>query len=186
MEAVSGHSRTGRVEKRGCDHIFFVGFLGAGKSTLARNLGGMFNRRFVDTDRMVERRRGLSVTRIFHSEGERRFRELETRALESLRSQRSLLVSCGGGIVETPRNLRLMHEMGYVVYLDGDFDDSLRQIKRSDTRPDFRSIRHASKLYRHRRPLYQAAADFTVDIRGKTFVEVSYAVAELLLERGLL
>lgn len=45
-----------KVEKRGCDHVFFIGFLGAGKSTLARNLGGMFNRRFVDTDRMVERK----------------------------------------------------------------------------------------------------------------------------------
>ena len=43
------------LEKRGCDHIFFVGFLGAGKSTLARNLGHMFNRRYVDTDRLVER-----------------------------------------------------------------------------------------------------------------------------------
>ena len=123
--------------KRGCDHIFIVGFLGAGKSTLARNLGRMFNRRFVDTDRIVERRCGRSVTQIFESEGEQRFRELETSALVSLRSERSLLVSCGGGIVETPRNIDLIHEMGYCVYLEGDIDDSLRQIRRCDTRPDF-------------------------------------------------
>lgn len=51
--------------KRGCDHIFFIGFLGAGKSTLARNLGRMFRRPFVDTDRMVEREKGMSVTKIF-------------------------------------------------------------------------------------------------------------------------
>ena len=42
--------------KHGCDHVFFVGFLGAGKSTLARNLGRMFHRRFVANDRLVERR----------------------------------------------------------------------------------------------------------------------------------
>lgn len=172
--------------KRGCDHIFIVGFLGAGKSTLARNLGRMFNRRFVDTDRIVERRCGQSVTQIFESEGEQRFRELETSALVSLRSERSLLVSCGGGIVETPQNIDLIHEMGYCVYLEGDIDDSLRQIRRCDTRPDFRSPQHAARLLEHRRPLYRKAADFTLDIRGRSFEDVSYSCAELLLERGLL
>lgn len=175
-----------RVEKRGCDHIFFVGFHGAGKSTLARNLGGMFNRRYVDTDRLVERRAGMSVAMIFESQGEARFREFETEALASLRVERSLLVSCGGGIVETPRNITLMREMGYCVYLDGDLDDSLRQIRRSDTRPDLVSESHAARLLERRRPLYRRAADYVVDIRGKSFTEVSYAVAELLLERGLL
>ena len=48
--------------KHGCDHIFFIGFLGAGKSTLARNVGTMFKRRFIDTDRLVVRRCGKSVT----------------------------------------------------------------------------------------------------------------------------
>lgn len=174
------------VPRRGRDHIFFVGFLGAGKSTLARNLGRMFNRRYIDTDKMVERRRGLTVTKIFNLEGEPQFRLLETEALASLEHERSLLVSCGGGIVETPENIELIHEMGYCVYLEGDIHDSLRQIKRRDTRPDFRSPKHAARLLEHRRPLYRAAADFTVDIRRKSFTEVSYMVAELLLERGLL
>ena len=172
--------------KHGCDHIFFIGFLGAGKSTLARNLGQLFHRRYVDTDRLVERKSGLTVTQLFERRGEAGFRALETEALASLRSERSLLVSCGGGIVETPRNIDLMRELGTTVYLDGDLDDSLRQIRRSDTRPDFRSPDHAAELLEHRRPLYRSAADLTVDIRGRSFKEVSYSVAELLLERGLL
>lgn len=175
-----------KVEKRGCDHVFFIGFLGAGKSTLARNLGGMFNRRFVDTDRMVERKMRMSVTKIFETFGEKEFRALETRALESLSRDKSLLVSCGGGVIETPANIEIMHRLGYCVYLDGDIDDSLRQIRRSDTRPDFRSAEHATVLLEHRRPLYKQAADFTVDIRGRSFTDVSYSVAELLLECGLL
>lgn len=175
-----------KVEKRGCDHVFFIGFLGAGKSTLARNLGGMFNRRFVDTDRMVERKMRMSVTKIFETFGEKEFRTLETQALESLSRDKSLLVSCGGGVIETPANIEIMHRLGYCVYLDGDIDDSLRQIRRSDTRPDFRSAEHAANLLEHRRPLYKQAADFTVDIRGRSFTDVSYSVAELLLECGLL
>ena len=172
--------------KHGCDHIFFIGFLGAGKSTLARNVGMMFKRRFIDTDRLVVRRCGKSVTEIFETEGEDRFRELETSALRSLQSERSLLVSCGGGIVETPVNIELMHKMGTCVYLEGDFEDSLRQIRRSDTRPDFRSPEHAARLFEHRRPLYRQAADITLDIRNKSFEDVSYLCAEMLLERGLL
>ena len=160
--------------KHGCDHIFFIGFLGAGKSTLARNVGTMFKRRFIDTDRLVVRRCGKSVTEIFETEGEDRFRELETSALRSLQSERSLLVSCGGGIVETPVNIELMHKMGTCVYLEGDFEDSLRQIRRSDTRPDFRSPEHAARLFEHRRPLYRQAADITLDIRNKSFEDVSY------------
>lgn len=176
----------GDAVKRGCDHVFFVGFLGAGKSTLARNLGQLFHRRYVDTDRLVERKSGRTVTQLFEQEGEARFRELETDVLRGLRQERSLLVSCGGGIVETPENIELMHEMGHCVYLDGDLDDSLRQIRRSDTRPDFRSAEHAAELLGHRRPLYRQAADLTLDIRGKSFTDVSYSCAELLLERGLL
>ncbi len=174
------------LEKRGCDHIFFIGFLGAGKSTLARNLGHMFNRRYVDTDRLVERASGQSVTQIFETLGEDEFRLRETSALRELKTEKSLLVSCGGGIVETPENIELMHEMGYCVYLDGDIDDSLRQIRRSDTRPDFRSPEYACSLLEHRRPLYQRAADLTVDIRDRSFTDVGYICAELLLESGLL
>ena len=88
--------------------------------------------------------------------------------------------------METPQNIDLIHEMGYCVYLEGDIDDSLRQIRRCDTRPDFRSPQHAARLLEHRRPLYRKAADFTLDIRGRSFEDVSYSCAELLLERGLL
>lgn len=172
--------------KHGCDHIFFIGFLGAGKSTLARNLGGMFRRPYVDTDRLVERQCGKSIARIFAQEGEASFRRRETRVLRGLAREQSLLVSCGGGIIETPVNIRLMHDMGTVVYLEGDLADSLRQIRSVAARPDFKSRKHAARLFEHRRPLYEQAADLRIDIRGKSFEDVSYRCAELLLERGLI
>ncbi|QWT17084.1 shikimate kinase [Collinsella sp. zg1085] len=174
------------LPRKTCDHIFFVGFLGAGKSTLAKNLGRMFHRRYVDTDRLVERQQGMSVTQIFASEGESAFRRYETAILQDLALEQSLLVSCGGGIIETEQNIELMRDMGYVVHLDGDLEDSLRQIRRADTRPDFQSVNHARELFWHRLPRYQAVADMTIDIRRKSFTRVAYEVAELLLERDLL
>lgn len=182
MQAGSG----GYVVHEGCDHIFFVGFLGAGKSTLARNLGALFHRPHVDTDRLVERRLGKSVAEIFADEGEDAFRDAETRELSLLSGRKSLLVSCGGGIVERPENCELMHEMGVVVYLDGDLEDSLRQIRCPERRPDLGTAEHARQVYRHRRPLYQGVADLTVDIRDKTFEQVALESGQLLWERGLL
>ena len=83
----------GYVVHEGCDHIFFVGFLGAGKSTVARNIGCLFCRPYVDTDRMVERVRGKSVCDIFREDGEESFRDTETEVLRSLSEKKSLLVS---------------------------------------------------------------------------------------------
>lgn len=177
---------SGYVVHEGCDHIFFVGFLGAGKSTLARNLGSLFHRTNVDTDRLVERALGKSVSEVFATDGEEAFRDAETRELARLAARKSLLVSCGGGIVERAENCDLMHEMGVVVFLDGELADSLRQIRCPERRPDLGSAEHAAEVYRRRRPLYEAAADLTVDIRNKSFEQVASEAGQLLWERGLL
>lgn len=170
----------------GCDHIFFIGFLGAGKTTVARNIGNMFHREFVDIDRMVERDFHASVTEIFETHGESEFRAAETRALKRLAERKSLLISCGGGIVEDADNVELMRSMGRVVYLEGTLDDSLSQIKRPDKRPDLGDYNHAQELFEHRRPLYIKACDYRITISGKTFDSVANEAAELLWERGLL
>ncbi len=174
------------VVHEGCDHIFFIGFLGAGKSTLARNLGELFHRPYVDTDHMVELSLGKRVAQVFEQDGEDAFRIAETSVLKRLRQRKSLLVSCGGGIIERTENCDLMHEMGTVVFLDGDLEDSLRQIQRPERRPDLGDRANAARVYAHRRPLYERAADITIDIRKKSFDEVAALSGQLLWERGLL
>ena len=127
-----------------------------------------------------------TVAQIFADEGEDRFREEETAQLRRLRARKSLLVSCGGGIVERAENCELMHEMGVVVFLDGDLEDSLRQIRRPDLRPDLGTAEHAAEVYRRRRPLYEGVADITIDIRNKSFEQVALESGKLLWEKGLL
>lgn len=176
----------GYVVHEGCDHLFFIGFLGAGKSTLARNLGRLFHRSYTDTDRLVERLACKTVSQIFAEDGEEAFRQGEERALRELRRRKSLLVSCGGGIVERSACCALMHDMGTVVWLDGDLEDSLRQIQHPEKRPDLGTVEEALALYHHRRPLYEREADLTIDIRNKTFEQVACEAGNLLWERGLL
>ena len=79
-----------------------------------------------------------------------------------------------------------MHQMGTIVFLDGDLEDSLRQIRHPELRPDFRCAKDAGELYRYRYPLYQREADLTLDIRNKTFDQVCSMAGALLWEEGLL
>lgn len=178
-------TKDGYITHEGCDHIFFVGFLGAGKSTLARNLGRLYRRAYVDTDRMAERLMRKTVRECFEQDGEEAFRQVETMVLERLQSEKSLLVSCGGGIVERKQNCDLMHEMGVVVYLDGDLSDSLRQIQHPEKRPDF-CLDDVEDLYERRRPLFRQSADFVINIRDKSFGQVAEDAGRLLWEEGLL
>lgn len=174
--------------QQGCsnDHILFIGFMGAGKTTLARNLGKMFSRSFIDTDKIVCRNEGLSVTEIFARYGEEGFRDFETQALASLRDERSLLVSCGDGIVEREENFELFKELGHVVYLDIDFDGALSQIRSRKHRPLLGEYEQTRALFEHRLPLYQKAADYTIDIRNMSFKDVAYYAGEFLWKEGLL
>ena len=181
-----GDLRRGYVVHEGCDHIFFVGFLGVGKTTVARNLGKLFHRSYVDTDRLVERSSHVSVGDFFAERGEDAFRDAETAVLRGLASKQSLLISCGGGIVERACNAELMHQMGVVVYLEGSLDDSLKQIVCPEKRPDLGTPYEAAELLERRRPLYEECADYTVSVSGKTFEEVAYETGELLWEEGLL
>ncbi len=176
----------GYVTHEGCDHLFFVGFLGAGKSTLARNLGRTYHRRYVDTDRLAERMLGKTVCEVFATDGEAAFRLAEEEVLRRLEGRKSLLVSCGGGIVESPVSCELLGSMGKVVFLDGDLEDSLRQIQRLDRRPDFSTLEEARALYDHRRPLFESVADYVLDIRNKSFAQVAEEAGCLLWEEGLL
>lgn len=182
----SDAQKPGYVVHDGCDHIFFIGFLGAGKSTVARNIGHLFHRRFIDTDKLVMQKYRQSVAEIFTEYGEDEFRRRETAVLKTLQHESSLLVSCSGGIVEREENIALMHAMGKIVYLEGDLEDSLMQIQRPENRPDLGDYEHAKKVFAHRKPLYEQACDLTVRITAKDFEAVAMQTAELLWENGLL
>lgn len=179
-------NKHGYIVHKGCDHVFFIGFLGAGKTTLARNLGQLFQRPYVDTDRLAERICKKPIDKVFSEDGEEVFRDAEYLALKRLKQKKSLLVSCGGGIVERPENIKLMQSMGVIVFLAGDLDDSMSQIQYFKSRPDFSTYEEAKQLYEHRYPLYVDAADYTISISGKSFNEVAQSAGALLWEEGLL
>ena len=91
--------------------------MGAGKSTVGKQLAKALGRDFYDTDREIERRTGVSISWIFEMEGESGFRQREQKVLDELSQLKNIVLATGGGIVLAEENRRMLRSRGYVVYL---------------------------------------------------------------------
>ena len=100
------------------DKIYLVGFMGAGKSTIARELAKRLDWRVEDVDEWIERRERRDIPSIFRQQGEPYFRTLEREALIELLSLRGTVVATGGGTFADPGNRELMLRDGLVIWLD--------------------------------------------------------------------
>ena len=98
-------------------NIFLIGFMGAGKSTIARMMQERFDMALVEMDEQIERQQGMRISEIFAVHGEEYFRQLETELLEGLSQKENTVVSCGGGVAMRGCNVEAMRKSGTVVYL---------------------------------------------------------------------
>ncbi len=165
--------------------ISLVGFMGSGKSSVARLLGERALLTVVDLDVEVERRGGLTVPEIFAREGVEGFRRRELAALAALDRAAPLLIAAGGGVVETPACTALLRAGGAVFWLDAPWETLRRRIEQADA-PRRPLLRHLGwegleRLQRRRQRLYAGAAHF----RLRTDLTGPGAAARAVLTRSL-
>ena len=133
--------------------------MGAGKTSVGRELSRKLQMDFYDLDSEVERARGLSVTEIFAVDGEEGFREKETEMLEILSRKASpAVVSTGGGAVLRRQNCNIMSASGEVFYLKADIDTLWNRIRHKKGRPllDVKNPRtELQKLFMKRKEIYE-------------------------------
>ena len=158
--------------------VFFVGFMGAGKTSVARRLARTCGVASVDMDTYIERREGKKVKEIFAEGGEEGFRAIETDVLRELGAKPDpLLISCGGGIVKRPENLRALHQNGIILFIDRPVD----ALAVGGGRPLSSSMDALRQMEAQRRPLYLAAADAVIPNNG-TLDDALHAAMEALDE----
>lgn len=166
--------------------VFFIGFMGAGKTSVARKLARLCGMASVDMDAYLERREGRKITEIFAEDGEEGFRAIETDVLRELLEKEPLLVSCGGGVITREENRALLREGGCVVHLQVTVDEAASRISDKSTRPLFQDIEAARRRCEERKPLYESMANITVNTAGKNVYVIAREVQRALEKEGVL
>jgi len=150
--------------------VILIGFMGSGKSTVARRLGELLAHPVVEMDEVIVERSGLpSVAEIFAQRGEAAFRDLESAVAESLAAASDVIVSTGGGVVTRDRNMEHLRANGGTVFLlHAPFDTVAARNAGLETRPLFRDGSRARQLFEARAPLYARWADETLDSASRS------------------
>ncbi len=149
--------------------FFLVGPMGAGKSTIGRQLARAMDLEFVDSDREIEVRTGVDIPLIFELEGEAGFRKRERQAIDLLTKRQGIVLATGGGAVLNAENRKNLASRGHVIYLHTSVDQQLKRTARDRNRPLLQTENPRQKLEELmaiRDPLYREIADHVVETDG--------------------
>lgn len=129
-------------------NIYLVGFMGTGKSTIGKQLARVTGRKFIDTDKELERRFEMSVNAIFEKKGEIFFREEEKKLAFELALQANMVVSAGGGTIMDPDTFETFKATGIMICLYADREELVMRLKRTNKRPTLKGADIEEKIHR--------------------------------------
>jgi shikimate kinase len=164
--------------------IHLVGFMGCGKSTVARLLADEIGWRFTDLDSRIEAEQQQSIAHLFDTLGEPGFREIEGNTLQALVREiqrgRATVSALGGGAFVWPGNCERLEDAGVTIWLDVPFERIQARIGISSERPLARDPERFARLFAERRAAY-AKADYTIPFDSDNPHDAVQAILELHL-----
>jgi shikimate kinase len=170
-----------KTEPRPRRLLCLTGFMGSGKSTVARLLARQIGWQHVDLDKRIIGVTGLTIPQIFERQGEPCFRRIESEELarvvgEAVEFQKPRIISLGGGTTAQPENVQLLREAGAIlVWLHCPVEELLSRCARITNRPLFRDASTFRKLYQERLPSYELS-----DYRVESNIEPLRVVEQIL------
>ncbi len=163
-------------------NIFLIGPMGAGKSTVGKQLAKALGRDFYDSDKEIEERTGVSISWIFEMEGEAGFRVREQKMIDELTEKKNIVLATGGGAVLSEDNRRVLRSRGHVVYLAASVEQLNRRTSKDKSRPLLQTDdpkKQIEALLDERDPLYKDVADIELRTGEQS---ITHVVADLIKE----
>jgi len=147
-------------------NLFLIGPMGAGKTTIGRQLARQLGRKFYDSDKVIEDRTGATIPLIFELEQEQGFRKREKAIIDELTQYDNIVLATGGGAVLDPENRQHLASRGHVIYLHAPIDFLLQRTSRDSNRPLLQTgnpRRKLEELMEVRDPLYREIAHTIIE-----------------------
>lgn len=156
-------------------NIIFVGPMGAGKTTIGRQIAKKLNRVFFDSDKEIEKRTGASIPLIFELEQEEGFRNRESAMIRELVNRDNIVLATGGGVVLREENRQQLSDNGFVIYLCAPVEQLVQRTARDTNRPLLQTQdpqKTIADLLAIRDPLYREVADVVFETDGLSVKQV--------------
>ncbi|HSI24430.1 MAG TPA: shikimate kinase [Methylotenera sp.] len=167
------------------DNIFFVGLMGAGKTTIGKLLAKHLGKTFYDTDHEIEKRTGVKVSTIFELEGEVGFRKRETAVIQELSQLSNIIMATGGGAILAEENRQLLKTNGTVIYLRANVNELWHRMRNDKHRPLLQNVDIRAKLeqlYTERNPLYTQTANMIFDTGNQPVANILNQIEKTLID----
>ena len=157
--------------------IILIGLMGAGKTTIGKELSNKLNLRFIDMDDEIEKQSKMSIVDIFEKYGENRFREIESKLLEKIALEDDIIISTGGGIIKVDDNRKLLKKQDNVVFLNGSIYTLVKNLsndiyKRPLLKDSTDLYIKIEELLKERYEKYKESSNIIIDINNKNINEV--------------
>lgn len=155
-------------------NIYLVGFMGTGKTAVAKRLAERLGMNYVEMDEVIEKKEAKSINDIFREDGEQYFRQLEKNLIEELATKKNQVVSAGGGVVINPANIDKMKASGVIICLEASVDIIYERVKLDASRPLLQVEDPRGKIREllESRKQHYDKSDYNIDTSDKNIEEV--------------
>ena len=167
-------------------NIFLVGPMGSGKSSLGKKLAKSLARKFIDTDKEIEKKESKTINEIFENNGENYFRKKEKEYLINIPNNLNLVIATGGGIVLDQENREKLKE-NKVIFLNASVERQIKRTSRSNKRPLLRNVNKSKKLrelYDERLEFYKEVSNFEINVDKFQSKDILVSIIEELNEKN--